>query len=607
MKRSCAWVIWAALLLIMSGCAKTAGETPPVGAPKAQPVPAVASTPAREESPVLYPAYVFELGRPKWGYIDRTGRFVIQPAFEAAEEFAADGTAVVYRDGRAGLIGRDGKFLVQPQYDYAYLPSPAGERVLIGQGKGVAVGPGGKVLFASPELDGPFRDGLARIKRGNVSGYINTAGAVVIEPQFQYAHDFAAGKAVVQIREGQFALIDKAGERLGEYAYEQLRGPSEDLLVYMVKGPKYGYLTLAGEVALAAQFGDAHPFEDGLAIVGAGDWSDNRYGVINRKGEYVIPAEHGLIRRMGPGLFSVSERRDPPFSLNTRQALFSADGKQLTAFRYYDMEPAGDGLVSATDETATLLLDKTGSQVPGLPRLTGIGQMRLQGDLVRADIDQTLSYLTRDRKLIWQADRNVALAGGLTVQAQRHRPNRNTLIYYPELTGLADQKIQQQINTRLRAIFGVADGGAKRIPGESSLTEVFGAQRLGNLLIINRDGYEYTAGAAHGMPILEYYHLDLTTGAEYALPDLFKPGSAYTDRLKAFVHHRIAKSGEFYLNRSPEVKPDQKFTVQEGALVIYYYPYEIASYAQGFQRFSVPWAEIQDLINTEGAFWKAFH
>ena len=68
-------------------------------------------------------------------------------------------------------------------------------------------------------------------------------------------------------------------------------------------------------------------------------------------------------------------------------------------------------------------------------------------------------------------------------------------------------------------------------------------------------------------------------------------------------------SGESFLD--PEsfkgIKEEQDFYLTQGSLVIYFTPYEIAAYAAGFPEFEISWAEIDDLINKEGDFWKAFN
>ncbi len=92
----------------------------------------------------------------KWGYIDRTGRIVINPQFEEAGDFS-EGLARVKAGGKWGYVDRTGRFLINPQFEEA----------------------------------GDFSQGLARVKLGGKWGYVNRQGAVVIPPQFSEASDFS--------------------------------------------------------------------------------------------------------------------------------------------------------------------------------------------------------------------------------------------------------------------------------------------------------------------------------------------------------------------------------------------------------------------------------
>jgi hypothetical protein len=132
------------------------------------------------------------------------------------------------------------------------------------------------------------------------------------------------------------------------------------------------------------------------------------------------------------------------------------------------------------------------------------------------------------------------------------------------------------------------------------------AEQVGQVLVVHRTGSQYPLGAAHGMPMSVYSHFDLTTGQRYGLADLFKAGSPYLERLQGMVAAQIAARGKDHFNHDhPAVTLAQPFAARADGLMIYYYPYEIAAYAAGFPEFMLPYREIQDLIDTEGAFWKA--
>ena len=49
----------------------------------------------------------------KWGYIDRSGKIVIQPQFEDAQKFL-DGLAEVQIEGRSGVIDPSGSWVWKP-------------------------------------------------------------------------------------------------------------------------------------------------------------------------------------------------------------------------------------------------------------------------------------------------------------------------------------------------------------------------------------------------------------------------------------------------------------------------------------------------------------
>ncbi len=92
----------------------------------------------------------------KWGYIDRSGRIVINPQFEEAGDFA-QGLAPVKMGGKWGYIDRSGRIVINPQFEEA----------------------------------GGFTEGLARVKVGGKWGYVDGKGQMVIPSQFNEAGNFS--------------------------------------------------------------------------------------------------------------------------------------------------------------------------------------------------------------------------------------------------------------------------------------------------------------------------------------------------------------------------------------------------------------------------------
>ena len=111
-----------------------------------------------------------------WGFIDKTGGFVIPAKFADDNDFS-NGLALVKSGNNWGFIDKTGKFV-----------SPA--------------------TFADAH---DFSDGLALVKSGNNWGFIDKTGKFVTPATFADAYDFSNGLAAVKV-ENHWGYIDKSGE-----------------------------------------------------------------------------------------------------------------------------------------------------------------------------------------------------------------------------------------------------------------------------------------------------------------------------------------------------------------------------------------------------------
>ena len=87
------------------------------------------------------------------------------------------------------------------------------------------------------------------------------------------------------------------------------------------------------------------------------------------------------------------------------------------------------------------------------------------------------------------------------------------------------------------------------------------------------------------------YNIDLNTGQELALSDLFAPDSNYTEMINEKVRSIIALNPEIYFEgkmRFKGISEDQRFYLENGHLIVYFLQYEIAPYASGIRTFPVP-------------------
>jgi hypothetical protein len=148
----------------------------------------------------------------RWGFIDRAGRWVINPQFEGVGNFA-DGLAPVVVGGRTGYIDQKGKFVINPQYD---------------------TGP----------FDGEFYDGYAMFSSGNKFGFIDTKGRVVVEAKFLAAGHFSEGLAPVQTEAG-WGYIDRTGKMVINPEFDYA-GMFQNGLARVTIFEKEAYITKTG-------------------------------------------------------------------------------------------------------------------------------------------------------------------------------------------------------------------------------------------------------------------------------------------------------------------------------------------------------------------------
>jgi len=122
-----------------------------------------------------------------------------------------------------------------------------------------------------------------------------------------------------------------------------------------------------------------------------------------------------------------------------------------------------------------------------------------------------------------------------------------------------------------------------------------------NLLSLYVDYYQYTGGA-HGNTERRPYNIDLTSGQELALKDLFRDNYDYKTTIDKEVRQQISADPDKYFTGDMGFKgigDVQNYYLGDGFLVIYFSQYEIAPYVTGIPEFRIPFSQFQDGIRAE--------
>ncbi|MBM7867591.1 DUF4163 domain-containing protein [Heliobacterium gestii] len=181
-------------------------------------------------------------------------------------------------------------------------------------------------------------------------------------------------------------------------------------------------------------------------------------------------------------------------------------------------------------------------------------------------------------------------------------------IQYPQFAGMQDPAVQEGINRKIQE--QVAQFKQKTLTDAKEMRESFLDSNvpLRTFSIICNYAVKYNAnnlvslyfidsnylGGAHGMSYASSLTFDITDGKVYELPDLFS-SPAYIERINQRIE-QLKGSDYFLWTPFTSIDPKQAYYLSPNGLVVYYQLYDIAPYAAGFPQFTIPYAELADLL-----------
>jgi len=338
----------------------------------------------------------------RYGYVDKTGRFVIEPKYFRAEPFH-DGLAKVSPSVFVEQ-GTESKIVFRIAYiDHQGNQHPISNDSLqkhtarrVGSRK-----PASRIWFDTNgaelfEIDAQLEekallwhnphsrafwkggaklaDGLmpvcVRASSKSLWGYVNNKGKLVIPPQFSDCSNFSNGLAVVAVTRNSgangtgnhttYGLINTRGVFVIKPEYQMIDRFSEGLAA-IKQHDRWGYINTHNKVVVKPSFLYAFPFREGLAGVAWDDKVENddrhqngansRLAFVNRSGKIVIPPKY-LIAAQGAhfsnGLAVVVEK----LIGKTGQVLYkfgyiNRQGDLVIPARFYRAGDFSEGLANA--------------------------------------------------------------------------------------------------------------------------------------------------------------------------------------------------------------------------------------------------------------------
>ena len=261
----------------------------------------------------------------RWGVVNTTGEFVIQPTAGWGWCRFAEGLASISVRGTWGIIDKIGKFVLEPKYGYlesfqeGLAVFRVGERAKVRYGfvdkRGVEVIP---AVFHSAY---GFSEGLAAVKVGNLWGFVTTSGVFGITPRFEgsrqgrlrmedtHAGPFMNGLAPVWAGRG-YRFVDTAGTFVVEGAFDEAESFHDERALVQSQG-RYGFIDVTGKTAIEPRFTYARRFSEQLAAIREQEYKVGvvpPVGFIDVSGNVVVPPKFYSATNFQDGLSLVTTK-----------------------------------------------------------------------------------------------------------------------------------------------------------------------------------------------------------------------------------------------------------------------------------------------------------
>jgi WG containing repeat len=212
------------------------------------------------------------------------------------------------------------------------------------------------VLFTIGQGHGKQPDNLFPVSVSGKWGYINSAGKIVITPQFDNADVFSEGLASVNIGEDWF-YIDPQGQQTIKGTFSGSKWAvgggefSEGLAAAPFGYCAYGYINRAAQTIITGQFYSAGRFSEGLAHVRPRD-GRSKDGYINNQGKFTVNPQFDKAEDFSEGLAAVA--------LSKKWGYIDPSGHYAIASQFEYAYSFSEGLAAVLHNNKWGYIDKTG-------------------------------------------------------------------------------------------------------------------------------------------------------------------------------------------------------------------------------------------------------
>jgi hypothetical protein len=351
--------------------------------------------------------------RRKWGYINPTGKIVIKPQFNYAENFFGERAAFKDSNGKFGYIDLNGKVIIPAQFEEAnlFLEKRAAVKK---NGKWGFINPEGFFIL-KPEFEEVTRffEGRAAVRKDKEWNYIDLDGKLISQTEFFRASNFSEGLAAVVFQsqdEYQEGFIDYNGDLILKLKNFELdfsifaaprftnglspvyRLSSFSLLNEIFTGEqekKWGFIDKNGRKVVPLKYDSVSPsFSECLTSITL----NGKKGLVNNLGKIILEPKYESIREFSEGLARIK--------VNQKYGYIDKTGRVIIEPQFYDATNFEEGLASVqiSENGKWGSIDRTG-RIVIKPQFDD--SLYFTNGLAGAEDDKKFGYIDRTGKFVW--------------------------------------------------------------------------------------------------------------------------------------------------------------------------------------------------------------
>ena len=200
----------------------------------------------------------------KYGFLDATGKRVIEPDLDVADDFD-NNRAIVSINNRYGLIDRTGKWIVPNEYDFFYDLGNGYYQTKDENGNtGVVDSVGNVILEPIYQEIFHLQKPYFTVEKDGLNGCYDLKGKEIYPPVSSRQVYFYGGRCIV-IKENKYGMIDSTGKAIIPTKYDSI-GMFFKGRVSVLNGNKFGTVDSTGKEFIAPQYEELRPFLNGFAV-----------------------------------------------------------------------------------------------------------------------------------------------------------------------------------------------------------------------------------------------------------------------------------------------------------------------------------------------------